>query len=81
MMGVGAVKADIKLMILTGFIGLIAGACSMAIGEFVSVYSQLDIEVVLLFLCAKFHYVYIVAQKKKIIYVQMSIRSYTLTSS
>lgn len=45
MMGVGAVKHDIKAMILTGFAGLVAGACSMAIGEFVSVYSQLDIEV------------------------------------
>ncbi|XP_021825243.1 vacuolar iron transporter homolog 4-like [Prunus avium] len=45
MMGVGAVKEDIKVMILTGFAGLVAGACSMAIGEFVSVYSQLDIEV------------------------------------
>lgn len=44
MMGVGAVKEDVKFMILTGFAGLIAGACSMAIGEFVSVYSQLDIE-------------------------------------
>ncbi|XWS15254.1 hypothetical protein CRYUN_Cryun35bG0079200 [Craigia yunnanensis] len=44
MMGVGAVKKDIKAMILTGFAGLVAGACSMAIGEFVSVYSQLDIE-------------------------------------
>ncbi|KAI3894510.1 hypothetical protein MKW92_052602 [Papaver armeniacum] len=44
MMGVGAVKQDVKFMILTGFAGLIAGACSMAIGEFVSVYSQLDIE-------------------------------------
>ena len=44
MMGVGAVKHDVKAMILTGFAGLIAGACSMAIGEFVSVYSQLDIE-------------------------------------
>ncbi|XP_010260918.1 PREDICTED: vacuolar iron transporter homolog 4-like [Nelumbo nucifera] len=44
MMGVGAVRHDIKAMILTGFSGLIAGACSMAIGEFVSVYSQLDIE-------------------------------------
>ncbi|XP_047324101.1 vacuolar iron transporter homolog 4-like [Impatiens glandulifera] len=43
MMGVGAVKPDIKSMILTGFAGLVAGACSMAIGEFVSVYSQLDI--------------------------------------
>ncbi|KAF3445522.1 hypothetical protein FNV43_RR10698 [Rhamnella rubrinervis] len=45
MMGVGAVKQDIKAMILTGFAGLVAGACSMAIGEFVSVHSQLDIEV------------------------------------
>ncbi|BAT94300.1 hypothetical protein LR48_Vigan02g204100 [Vigna angularis] len=45
MMGVGAVRQDIKVMILTGFAGLVAGACSMAIGEFVSVYSQLDIEV------------------------------------
>ncbi|XP_073020229.1 vacuolar iron transporter homolog 2-like [Primulina eburnea] len=44
MMGVGAVKQDIKAMILTGFAGLVSGACSMAIGEFVSVYSQLDIE-------------------------------------
>ncbi|KAF8411645.1 hypothetical protein HHK36_004203 [Tetracentron sinense] len=44
MMGVGAVKEDIKAMILTGFAGLVSGACSMAIGEFVSVYSQLDIE-------------------------------------
>ncbi|CAN1130207.1 Vacuolar iron transporter homolog 4 [Linum perenne] len=45
MMGVGAVRQDIKAMILTGFAGLVAGACSMAIGEFVSVYSQYDIEV------------------------------------
>ncbi|KAK6938304.1 Ccc1 family [Dillenia turbinata] len=44
MMGVGAIKQDIKAMILTGFAGLVAGACSMAIGEFTSVYSQLDIE-------------------------------------
>ncbi|MCD7447797.1 hypothetical protein HAX54_035274 [Datura stramonium] len=44
MMGVGAVQENVKTMILTGFAGLIAGACSMAIGEFVSVYSQLDIE-------------------------------------
>ncbi|KAJ9166797.1 hypothetical protein P3X46_021498 [Hevea brasiliensis] len=44
MMGVGAVKQDIKAMILSGFAGLVAGACSMAIGEFVSVYSQFDIE-------------------------------------
>ncbi|KAG6390495.1 hypothetical protein SASPL_148230 [Salvia splendens] len=44
MMGVGAVKHAIKAMVLAGFAGLVAGACSMAIGEFVSVYSQLDIE-------------------------------------
>ncbi|KAI3815397.1 hypothetical protein L1987_15064 [Smallanthus sonchifolius] len=45
MMGVGAVKHEVKAMILTGFAGLVAGACSMAIGEFVSVSSQLDIEI------------------------------------
>ncbi|KAJ0257512.1 Vacuolar iron transporter 1 [Hirschfeldia incana] len=45
MMGVGAIKPDVKTMMLTGFAGLVAGACSMAIGEFVSVYSQYDIEV------------------------------------
>ncbi|KAI3525585.1 hypothetical protein L1887_04476 [Cichorium endivia] len=45
MMGVGAVKEDVRAMILTGFAGLVAGACSMAIGEFVSVYSQRDVEV------------------------------------
>ncbi|KAL6005500.1 hypothetical protein ACLOJK_006067 [Asimina triloba] len=45
MMGVGAVKEDAKAMIVSGFAGLVAGACSMAIGEFVSVYSQRDVEV------------------------------------
>ncbi|XP_015875182.3 vacuolar iron transporter homolog 4 [Ziziphus jujuba] len=44
MMGVGAVKEDVKAMLLAGFAGLVAGACSMAIGEFVSVYTQYDIE-------------------------------------
>ncbi|KAL3641125.1 hypothetical protein CASFOL_016093 [Castilleja foliolosa] len=44
MMGIGAVKHAMKTMILTGFAGLVAGACSMAIGEYVSVHSQLDIE-------------------------------------
>ncbi|CAK8578086.1 unnamed protein product [Lathyrus sativus] len=43
MLGVGAVNEDIKTMLLAGFAGLIAGACSMGIGEFVSVYTQLDI--------------------------------------
>jgi vacuolar iron transporter family protein len=44
MIGVGAVKSDSKAMLLSGFAGLIAGAMSMAIGEFVSVSSQLDAE-------------------------------------
>ncbi|XP_062079513.1 vacuolar iron transporter homolog 2-like [Humulus lupulus] len=44
MMGVGAVKTDVKTMVLTGIAGMVAGACSMAIGELVSVYSQYDIE-------------------------------------
>ncbi|XP_020222835.1 nodulin-21 [Cajanus cajan] len=45
MMGVGAVKRDAKAMLLSGFAGLVAGACGMAIGEFVAVYTQLDVEV------------------------------------
>ncbi|KAI3805104.1 hypothetical protein L1987_27163 [Smallanthus sonchifolius] len=44
MMGVGAVSDDVKTMILSGIATLLGGACSMAIGEFVSVYSQYDIE-------------------------------------
>ncbi|XP_031379554.1 vacuolar iron transporter homolog 4-like [Punica granatum] len=44
MMGVGAVRNDAKTMVLTGIAGLFGGACSMAIGELVSVYSQYDIE-------------------------------------
>lgn len=45
MMGVGSIKEDVKAMLLVGFAGLVAGACSMAIGEFVSVCTQRDIEV------------------------------------
>jgi VIT1/CCC1 family predicted Fe2+/Mn2+ transporter len=45
MIGVGAIKEDISVMLLAGFAGLVAGACSMAIGEFVSVYTQYDIEI------------------------------------
>ncbi|KAF7803682.1 vacuolar iron transporter-like protein 4-like [Senna tora] len=44
MMGVGGVKQDAGPMLVAGFAGLVAGACSMAIGEFVSVYTQYDIE-------------------------------------
>ncbi|XP_056161820.1 vacuolar iron transporter homolog 1-like [Syzygium oleosum] len=45
MMGAGAVHKDVKTMAITGVAELIAGACSMAIGELVSMYSQYDIEV------------------------------------
>lgn len=45
MMGVGAVKSDAKAMVVSGLAALVAGACSMAIGEFVSVYTQRDVEV------------------------------------
>lgn len=45
MMGVGAVKSDAKVMVISGLAALVAGACSMAIGEFVSVYTQRDAEV------------------------------------
>jgi VIT1/CCC1 family predicted Fe2+/Mn2+ transporter len=45
MMGVGAVRKDFKAMLLPGIAGLVAGACSMAIGEFVSVYTQYDIAI------------------------------------
>lgn len=45
MMGVGAVKDDAKAMLVSSMAELVAGACSMAIGEFVSVYSQLGMEI------------------------------------
>jgi vacuolar iron transporter family protein len=45
MIGVGAVGATRKAMLVSGLAGLVAGACSMAIGEFVSVCAQYDIEV------------------------------------
>ncbi|MBA0630975.1 hypothetical protein Godav_003015 [Gossypium davidsonii] len=45
MMGVASVKEDIKAVIVAGFAGLVAGACSMAIGEFVSVCTQRDVEI------------------------------------
>ncbi|XP_062197371.1 vacuolar iron transporter homolog 4-like [Phragmites australis] len=45
MLGIGAARpADLRTVILTGLAGLIAGACSMAIGEYVSVHAQLDVE-------------------------------------
>ncbi|XP_057809038.1 vacuolar iron transporter homolog 2-like [Salvia miltiorrhiza] len=44
MLGVGAAKEDRSLMIVSGIAGAVAGACSMAVGEFVSVSTQRDIE-------------------------------------
>jgi vacuolar iron transporter family protein len=44
MIGVSAVNDAGKTMLVSGLAGLVAGACSMAIGEFVSVYAQYDIE-------------------------------------
>ncbi|XP_048553227.1 vacuolar iron transporter homolog 5-like [Triticum urartu] len=45
MLGVSAVKPDARAMVVSGFAGLLAGACSMAIGEYVSVCSQRDVEI------------------------------------
>ncbi|XP_030475075.1 vacuolar iron transporter homolog 2-like [Syzygium oleosum] len=45
MMGVGAINKDVMTMAISGAAGMIVGACTMAIGELVSVYSQYDIEV------------------------------------
>jgi VIT1/CCC1 family predicted Fe2+/Mn2+ transporter len=42
--GVAAAGASHHLIILTGIAGLVAGATSMATGEYVSVSSQSDIE-------------------------------------
>lgn len=44
MLGVGAAKEDRQLMIISGIAGAVAGACSMAVGEYVSVSTQRDIE-------------------------------------
>ncbi|KAL6870736.1 hypothetical protein ACP4OV_014584 [Aristida adscensionis] len=45
MLGVGAADpGDLRDGLLSGLAGLVAGACSMAIGEYVSVHAQLDVE-------------------------------------
>ncbi|CAI5478548.1 unnamed protein product [Closterium sp. Yama58-4] len=44
MLGVGAVETSRTMMVISGLSGLIAGACSMAIGEYISVYGQRDSE-------------------------------------
>jgi len=43
-LGIAAAGADHRTMLMTGVSGLIAGAMSMAAGEFVSVHSQADAE-------------------------------------
>ncbi|KAI4331347.1 hypothetical protein MLD38_029540 [Melastoma candidum] len=43
-LGIGAAKEDRQSMVLSGIAGAIAGAFSMAVGEFVSVSTQRDIE-------------------------------------
>jgi vacuolar iron transporter family protein len=42
-LGVAGAGADRHLLVLTGFSGLLAGACSMAVGEYTSVASQRDL--------------------------------------
>lgn len=44
MMGIAAAQADSAVILLTGVAGLVAGAMSMAAGEYVSVRSQADTE-------------------------------------
>lgn len=44
MLGVGAAEGDVKAMRLSGVAGLVAGALSMAVGEYISVSSQRDAE-------------------------------------
>ncbi len=44
MMGMAAAQAELHVVLLTGVAGLVAGALSMAAGEYVSVRSQADTE-------------------------------------
>jgi VIT1/CCC1 family predicted Fe2+/Mn2+ transporter len=44
MIGVGAAKASASAMLISGVAALVAGSMSMAVGEYVSVSSQLDAE-------------------------------------
>ncbi|CAB91172.1 Fe(2+)/Mn(2+) transporter pcl1 [Schizosaccharomyces pombe] len=44
LVGVVAANADIKVILITGVAGLMSGALSMAVGEYVSVSSQADLE-------------------------------------
>ena len=42
--GIAAANADVRTVLMTGVAGLVAGAMSMAAGEYVSVHSQADTE-------------------------------------
>jgi VIT1/CCC1 family predicted Fe2+/Mn2+ transporter len=44
LLGVAAAQADVRSVLLTGVAGLVAGAMSMAAGEYVSVHAQADTE-------------------------------------
>ncbi|KAK6923515.1 LOW QUALITY PROTEIN: Ccc1 family, partial [Dillenia turbinata] len=44
MMGVGVVLKDVKTVAFIGITGLVGGTCSLAKLEFLSIYSQYDIE-------------------------------------
>ncbi|KAH9302815.1 hypothetical protein KI387_014398, partial [Taxus chinensis] len=44
MMGVGAEESETKSMVLSALAAVVAGTCSMAIGEFVSVQTQHDVD-------------------------------------
>jgi vacuolar iron transporter family protein len=44
MMGIAAAQAELQVVLLSGIAGLVAGAVSMAAGEYVSVRSQADTE-------------------------------------
>lgn len=48
MIGVGGGSSALHLMILAGLAGLVGGALSMAVGEYISVASQKDAEQVML---------------------------------
>ena len=48
LVGVAGATADLKHILITGIAGLLAGALSMAVGEYVSVSSQRDIELALM---------------------------------
>uniref|UniRef100_A0A0E0DHN8 Vacuolar iron transporter n=1 Tax=Oryza meridionalis TaxID=40149 RepID=A0A0E0DHN8_9ORYZ len=45
MLGIGTARpTDERAVLLSGLAGLVAGTCSMAIGEYVSIHVQLDVE-------------------------------------